>query len=346
MIAVVPHLASLAALAGLVAQAARPGARVDEVSIALADGQFQLAGTLLRPGGAGPFPAVLFVNGGSPMDRDEMAFGKKPFRALAEALVDEGFATLRLDDRGVGGSGGSKLSCSLEDLAGDVSSYLAWLRSQDGIDPRRIALLGHSQGCYLAAHVAARERDVSAVVLLGGPGLPVDEILARQLALDGHGSLEDNLAMVALAREVVGTGPDAVTELRESWDFHLDTLPAPARAAALEFRSRAEPQLSAFFSMPMLRQTLSHDPRPDLAALSCPALLVVGEHDSPMLFALPEALRSLAGREGADVTVRILPGVNHMLLAHSDPDPRTWATADHDLSPSVSACVRAWLRER
>lgn len=96
----------------------------------------------------------------------------------------------------------------------------------------------------------------------------------------------------------------------------------------------------------MLRQTMSHDPRPDLRAARCPVLLVVGEHDKPMLLGLSEGLQALSAREGADATVRVVPGVNHLLLKHADRDPRTWSQADHDLSPAVAGCVRAWLRER
>ena len=88
---------------------------------------------------------------------------------------------------------------------------------------------------------------------------------------------------------------------------------------------------------PMLRETLFHDPRPDLAAVACPVLAITGGADRPMLAGLPELVRATAGR-GADVTVRVLPGVNHALLEHADPDPRTWSQAPHDVAPELAAC--------
>jgi pimeloyl-ACP methyl ester carboxylesterase len=336
-------LLALAALpAPALAQAHEPAG--EEVAIPVAGG-LELAGTLLSPGGAGPFPGALLVPGGSPFDRDETAFGKQPFRALAEALCAEGFAVLRVDDRGVGGSGGDKLGCSLEELAGDASACLAWLAARPGVDARRLALVGHSQGALVAARACARPGGPAALVLLGAPGLPVDEILARQLALDGHGALEENLAMVALARGIRGFGPAAQAELGTLWKDRIAGLPEDARAAAADFRSRLEPQVASMLGARLLRESLFLDPRPDLAAARCPVLLVVGERDEPMLLGLPEALRALSGRPGADTSVRVVPGVNHMLLEHADPDPRTWAQADHDLSPAVSRTVRAWLRE-
>ena len=66
----------------------------------------RLAGTLLVPSGAGPFPAVLLITGSGPQDRDESLMGHKPFWVLADALARRGIAVLRVDDRGVGASTG------------------------------------------------------------------------------------------------------------------------------------------------------------------------------------------------------------------------------------------------
>ena len=34
----------------------------------------------------------------------------------------------------------------------------------------------------------------------------------------------------------------------------------------------------------------------------------------------------------------MLPGVNHALLAHAEPNPRTWAQAPHDVAPALLTC--------
>ena len=73
---------------------------------------FTLAGTLLLPkNGARPFPAVITITGSGQQTRDEPiplpGLEKyKPFRQVAETLASRGIAVLRVDDRGVGGSGG------------------------------------------------------------------------------------------------------------------------------------------------------------------------------------------------------------------------------------------------
>ena len=46
--------------------------------------QVKLAGTLTRPDGRGPFPALVLISGSGPQDRDETLFGHKLFAAESE----------------------------------------------------------------------------------------------------------------------------------------------------------------------------------------------------------------------------------------------------------------------
>ena len=104
--------------------------------------------------------------------------------ALEEALVEAGFATLRYNSRGVGGSGGaiSQVQGSLQGDAKklvvpegeaemlDVGAALRFLGGQSGVNGEKLALVGHSFGAritlaYLAAH--PEERSVAAVACIG-----------------------------------------------------------------------------------------------------------------------------------------------------------------------------------
>src|SRR5262249_55418789 len=58
-----------------------------------------LPGTREMPVGAGPFPALVLVQGSGPNDRDETLFGNKPFKDLALGLASRGVAVLRYDKR-------------------------------------------------------------------------------------------------------------------------------------------------------------------------------------------------------------------------------------------------------
>lgn len=65
-------------------------------------------------------------------------------------------ASLRTDDRGVGGSTGSYFETTLSELAADALAGVAFLRSRHGIDPAKVGVIGCSQGALLAAIAATR----------------------------------------------------------------------------------------------------------------------------------------------------------------------------------------------
>jgi hypothetical protein len=57
--------------------------------------EWQLAGILTMPTGAGPFPGVVLVHGSGPNDADETIGANKPFKDLAWGLASRGVAVLR-----------------------------------------------------------------------------------------------------------------------------------------------------------------------------------------------------------------------------------------------------------
>ena len=151
-----------------------------EVSYPNKTGGVTLAGTLTEPEGPGPFPALILISGSGAQDRDETLFEHKPFLVLADALTRRGVAVLRVDDRGVGGSTGSLSASTSDDFAGDVLAGIAFLKTRSEINPKRVGLMGHSEGGIIAPMVAARSPDVAFIVLLAGTGLPGEEIIYLQ----------------------------------------------------------------------------------------------------------------------------------------------------------------------
>ncbi len=77
--------------------------REEEVTFRNSVENFDLAGTLTLPEGAGPFPAVVMITGSGQEDRNETVFAHKPFLVIADYLTRNGIAVLRYDDRGYGG---------------------------------------------------------------------------------------------------------------------------------------------------------------------------------------------------------------------------------------------------
>lgn len=149
-------------------------------AVSFQNGEVTLAGTLTLPAGEGPFAAVLFITGSGPQDRDETIARHRPFLLLADTLTRAGYATLRVDDRGVGGSSGDLSRATYDDLTGDVLAGVASLRAHPAIDRERIGLFGHSEGGYLAPLAAARSDDVAFVIMMAGPAVPGEAVLRLQ----------------------------------------------------------------------------------------------------------------------------------------------------------------------
>ena len=134
----------------------------------LHDGKIPLAGTLLLPAGAGPFPAVVMAHGAGPSLRDEG-------QTFSNFLASQGIASLTMDKRGNGQSGGTYLG----DFAGEnaVAGYAAdvvagghFLARQPDIDPHHIGLFGGSQAGWVIPRAAVGAGDVfSFAVILSGP---------------------------------------------------------------------------------------------------------------------------------------------------------------------------------
>lgn len=136
-----------------------------------------LRGDLWLPAQAGAArPGVVLVHG-------VMSSRAQPTLA-ARSLAQAGMVVLVPDLRGYGASDPG--DDSLEAHGRDVLSALALLRSQPGVDPRRVALAGHSMGA--SAAVAAAEIDghvpyVAAIGMHGESSLPVEWITGRYDAL-------------------------------------------------------------------------------------------------------------------------------------------------------------------
>ena len=161
--------------------------------VVFSNGEIVLAGELTQPEGDGPHPAVVLISGSGAQDRDSNVFGFRMFAALADHLADSGVASLRFDDRGVGGSTGDNLQAAIQDRADDVKAAVDLLRSRNDLDADSIGLVGHSEGAAVAPLVANRTDGVAFVVLLAAPAVPADEILRGQQLrlLDEGGATAD-----------------------------------------------------------------------------------------------------------------------------------------------------------
>lgn len=136
-----------------------------------------LAGTIAAPSESKAYPIYVLITGSGAQNRDEEIFGHKPFLVIADYLAKNGIATLRLDDRGVGGSEKGKEGATTEDFAGDINSAVNFLV---GKGYKNIGLIGHSEGGMIAPMVGQMNKNVKSMILLAGPGIPITELMKLQ----------------------------------------------------------------------------------------------------------------------------------------------------------------------
>jgi hypothetical protein len=163
-----------------------------EVAIDLTDGQ--LAGTLSEPRlranlerrGA---PGVVFLSGAGAQDRHGFGAGVDTGTwQILDRLVENGFAVLRIDDRGAGRSTSAIAPAELgtTQLVADAERMVAFLRAQPGVDPERIFVIGHGLGGVTAMLLAEKDATLAGVALLATPFRTLPElIVAREVEARG-----------------------------------------------------------------------------------------------------------------------------------------------------------------
>ena len=125
--------------------------------------------------GKGPFPGVLLIPGSGAVDMNEtLAKDAKPFWQIAQYLSERGFAVLRYDKRGIGATSNTILDTNVwgnttaNDLIQDSKKALNVLIQQPEVDPKRISIIGHSEGTLYAPRLAIdNSTNVKNIILMG-----------------------------------------------------------------------------------------------------------------------------------------------------------------------------------
>jgi len=328
----------------------------EEVSYENTGAGITLAGTLTLPQGEGPFPAALLITGSGAQDRDETIMGHKPFLVLADHLTRRGIAVLRVDDRGVGGTTGDLSESTTEDLAGDVLTGVSFLKDHQEIDPQRIGLIGHSEGGIIAPMAAARSEDVAFIVLMAGTGLTGEEILYMQselIARAGGTSEEDIQKSLDEAKRiysVLKSGQDKMAmeqALRRMYEEDMAKLSEEERKKEELSEEAIEAQFKQILSDWFL-YFLTHDPRPVLKEVRCPVLALNGEKDLqvPPKENLAEIGKALKAAGNSDVTLKEMPGLNHLFQTAETGAVSEYGKIEESISPAVLQLIGDWILER
>lgn len=314
--------------------------------VSFRNGDVTLAGTLSIPPLTGPRPAVILLTGSGAQTRDEDVFGFKVFAALADTLTRTGFAVLRFDDRGTGGSTGNPANTTTGDYATDALAAFEFLAARPDIKNICIGFLGHSEGALAASLAASKQPSVAFLVLMAGPGVRGDKLILSQVEGLGRAAglepadLQDQLSLQRRVFDVTrsDTGWESLREL-----IVKEVLRHSSVADSL-VRLQVDEQLQSVRTS-WFRCFIDLDPAEVLRSLSLPTLALLGEKDMqvPPSSNLPVFESVKKKEKRTNLTIEVIPGCNHLFQKAETGLPAEYASLKKEFSGEFLRVLIPWV---
>jgi pimeloyl-ACP methyl ester carboxylesterase len=258
-------------------------------------------------------PVVLIVPGSGPTDRD----GNGPmiktdaYKLLAEGLIAERIATVRVDKRGMFGSkdAGNPNDVTPQAYVQDIHAWIDVIKAERGSDC--VFLMGHSEGALMVSLAAEGRKDVCGLILVAGMGRPMGTVIREQLNANPANAPLLPQAMAALAELEAGRDVDTT-------GMH------PA------LMSLFAPQVQGY-----LKSVINVDPVEAVRAAGKKTLIVQGDRDIQVSV---EDARLLD--KAPKTRLRIIEGMNHVLKAAPEDRAGNMATYSDSTLPLANDLVR------
>ncbi len=304
-----------------------------EQSLTLVNGNFELPGTLTVPKGEGPFPAVVLLHDSGPHDQDETIGPNKPLKDLAWGLATHGIVVFRYIKR-TGKYGAqsnvdqAKLTVDDETMS-DAHAAVALLGKQPKIDPKRIFVVAHGLGAYLAPRIAGprivgNDPQIAGIVMLAANTRPLEQLFLDEIryaiANSGAPPTADDQKQIAAVE-------DGVKKI-ESPDLK------PGETITL---------LGSALPSSYWLDLRSYNPVAAAEVLKIPILILQGERD----FQAPPATNFNQWKTALDghsnVTLKLYPDLNHLFMSGASPSlPQEYEKPGH-VDEQVVTDIAAWI---
>lgn len=223
---------------------------------------------------------------------------------------------------------------------------MRYLRGRDDIRSDAVGLIGHSEGGIVVQLVARDDPELAFIVMIAGPGVRGDSVLALQVdALNRAAGLPDS-AVEANAR-IQRRLMDIALSDADAEAMRGQVVAAFAEMAPAVPESQARRQAAALTS-PWMRWFLAYDPAPVLRRLTLPVLAINGSNDlqvlaGPNLDAIAGALEE-AGNEDYDVLE--LDGLNHLLQTSETGAVSEYRKIEETIAPTALEVIGDWIEAR
>jgi len=330
----------------------------DSVEYDNADKTVHLAATLTYPEKGGPFPAAILITGSGIQDRDETIFGHHPFAVIADYLTRRGYAVLRVDDRTAGLSTGDIKYATSADFAKDVETSFNWLRKQKYIDPKKIGLIGHSEGAAIAPMVAAENKDIAFIISLAGPANGYSTMMYQAISPLQRSHANEQVIAFELAKEKMlldnmKTAADSAAFMQgmdKDYRAYYTSIPDSLRPQ-YNFVPRPENYLHALapaawsIVTPWWKFLINYQVATWYPKVHCPVLLLGGDKDFQVSNATDITVIAsiLKAHHNTNVETHLMPGLNHLFQHCKTCLLQEYGALEETFSPEVLSIMADWL---
>lgn len=302
-----------------------------------------LAGTIAQPENFDKNkPILVLITGSGTQNRDEELFEHKPFAVIADDFAKKGIATLRLDDRGIGGSSKGTANDTSYHFATDINTAVEYLVSKGY---KNIGLLGHSEGGMIAPMVATMNKKVKFLVLMAAPGTPIDQLLIQQNERAGK-LMGQNNDQIGQSRKVNSEIYRFIKNYSGN-DYEKDLQQFLTKNLAGQMDETAIQNIQKQTSSPWFRYFIKFNPDQYLSKVKIPVLALNGSLD----FQVPskenlEAIgQSLKKAGNPNFKTQELPGLNHLFQEAKTGAFTEYAEIEQTISPSALDNISGWILE-
>jgi dienelactone hydrolase len=303
---------------------ARPDS-FSEKEVKVGSGDWILPGTLTLPKGDGPFPAVVLVHGSGPHDRDSTIGRVKPLRDLAWGLASNGIAVLRYEKRTrEHGAALTKVKTFTvkEETIDDALAGAELLRNTAGIDPKRVFILGHSQGALLAPRMALADKALAGVVMLAAPSRPLEDVL-----------LEQTTNRLAKRAEMAAEEVELLEKLQKVGQLVKDN----------KLKADTPPSELLGLTPDYWKSICSFSATTEALQVDRPMLILQGEGDVQVILTdFAGWQKAMAGRK--NVTLKSYPKLGHMFTPTDGKGDPAELARPANVSGEVITDIAAWIK--
>ena len=242
----------------------------------------------------------------------------------------------------------------------DVEEHIRFVKSLPMINQKKIGLLGHSEGGLIAPMVAARNKSVSFIILLAGPGIPISDLMGQQneavfksvgmpqQVIDTYIPLYKNLLKTLSQADDVTQSIQQAKEITLHWFNASDK-----EMVRLTTGINTEKDIDAFvknmskeLSSTWWRFFANYNPEPILQKVKCPVLAINGGSDIQVI-----ADKNLNGIDKAlvkggnkRVTIKKFDGLNHLFQKCKTCTVQEYGELETTIEPEVLTFLLEWLK--